>query len=89
VSTLKKSAATSVSACAPATQAGPAGLTAREMEMLGLIAQGFRNSQIAARLVISERTVANHVAAILGKLAVDSRGAAVAEAARLGLTPPN
>jgi DNA-binding CsgD family transcriptional regulator/tetratricopeptide (TPR) repeat protein len=72
-----------------ATQAGPAGLTAREQEVLGLLAAGLRNSEIAAKLVISERTVANHVAAILGKLAVDSRGAAVAAAARLGLTPPN
>lgn len=73
----------------PATQAGPAGLTGREVEVLGLLAQGLRNSQIAAQLVISQRTVANHVAAILGKLGVDSRGAAVAAAARLGLTPPN
>ena len=73
----------------PATQAGPAGLTAREVQVLGLLAQGLRNSEIAARLVISERTVANHVATILGKLAVDSRGAAVAAAARLGLSPPN
>jgi DNA-binding CsgD family transcriptional regulator/tetratricopeptide (TPR) repeat protein len=73
----------------PATQAGAAGLTARELEVLAFLAQGLRNTEIAARLVISERTVANHVAAVLGKLAVDSRGAAVAAAARLGLTPPN
>ncbi len=73
----------------PATQAGPAGLTARELEVVGLLAQGLRNSEIAVRLVISERTVANHVATILGKLAVDSRGAAVAAAARLGVTGPN
>jgi DNA-binding CsgD family transcriptional regulator/tetratricopeptide (TPR) repeat protein len=73
----------------PATLAGPAGLTARELEVLGLLTQGLHNSEIAARLVISERTVANHVAAILGKLAVDSRGAAVAAATHLGLTKPN
>jgi len=71
----------------PATRAAPAGLTTREVEVLGLLGEGLRNSEIAARLVISQRTVAKHVAAILAKLEVGSRGAAVAAAAHRGAAP--
>lgn len=72
----------------PNTRANPAGLTARELEVLGLLAEGLRNAEIAERLVLSGKTVDHHVSAILGKLSVRSRGAATAEAARLGLFGP-
>jgi DNA-binding CsgD family transcriptional regulator/tetratricopeptide (TPR) repeat protein len=70
------------------TQQNPAGLTARELEVLPLIAEGLRNSQIAKRLVVSEKTVDHHVSTILRKLDVQTRGQAAAEAARLGLVRP-
>jgi DNA-binding CsgD family transcriptional regulator/tetratricopeptide (TPR) repeat protein len=68
-----------------ATRENPAGLTPRELEVLALVAEGLRDSEIAARLVLSERTVGHHVSAILRKLAVRNRGQATAEAIRLGL----
>jgi predicted ATPase/DNA-binding CsgD family transcriptional regulator len=69
----------------PSTRANPAGLTARELEVLALLAEGLRNAQIAERLVVSDKTVDHHVSAILRKLDVRTRGEASAEAARLGL----
>jgi DNA-binding CsgD family transcriptional regulator len=69
------------------TSRNPAQLTAREIEVLGLLAGGLRNAEIADRLFISARTVDHHVSAILRKLEVGSRGEAVAAAARLGVTP--
>jgi DNA-binding CsgD family transcriptional regulator len=72
----------------PATRENPAGLTARELEVLALLVEGLRNAQIAARLIVSERTVHHHVSAILQKLDVRTRGEAAAEATRLGLTRP-
>jgi DNA-binding CsgD family transcriptional regulator len=68
-----------------ATRENPAGLTARELEVLALVAAGLRNAEIAARLFLSERTVAHHVSAILRKLCVRTRSQAGAEAARLGI----
>jgi DNA-binding CsgD family transcriptional regulator len=67
------------------TQANPAGLTARELEVLALVAEGLGNAEIAERLVLSQKTVDHHVSAILRKLDVRSRGQAAAEASRLGL----
>jgi ATP/maltotriose-dependent transcriptional regulator MalT len=67
------------------TRENPAGLTARELEVLGLLAQGSRNADIAQELVVSEKTVEHHVSAILRKLDVRTRGAAAVEAVRLGL----
>ncbi len=66
------------------TQANPAHMTARELEVLALVAEGLRNAEIAERLVVSCRTVDHHVSAILRKLDVRSRGEAVAVAARRG-----
>jgi DNA-binding NarL/FixJ family response regulator len=60
-------------------------LTARELEVLRLIAQGQQNKEIAAALVISERTVKFHVSSILGKLGAGNRTEAVRIAAQQGL----
>jgi DNA-binding NarL/FixJ family response regulator len=60
-------------------------LTARELEVLQLLAEGRTNKEIAARLVISERTVKFHVSAILGKLGADNRTDAVRVAVQRGL----
>jgi len=68
------------------TSDNPAQLTARELEVLGLLAEGLRNAEIAERLVVSVRTVDHHVSAILRKLDVGSRAQAAAAAADLGLT---
>jgi DNA-binding CsgD family transcriptional regulator len=69
----------------PATRRNPAGLTARELEVLALVVGGLRYADIAAQLVLSERTVDHHVGAILRKLGVRTRAQASAEAVRLGL----
>ena len=53
--------------------------------MLNLVAGGLRNSEIADRLFVSQRTVDHHVSAILRKLGARSRAEASAEAVRLGL----
>jgi DNA-binding CsgD family transcriptional regulator/tetratricopeptide (TPR) repeat protein len=67
------------------TRAHPAGLTAREQEVLDLIRTGATNEEIADSLVISVRTAAHHVSAVLGKLGVASRREAAVEAQRRGL----
>lgn len=59
-------------------------LTSREMDVLNLLFSGLSDREIAARLFITRRTASKHVEAILAKLGVHSRGAAVAEARRLG-----
>jgi DNA-binding CsgD family transcriptional regulator len=69
----------------PSTRKNPANLTARELEVLTLVAQGLRNAEIAERLFLSQKTVGHHVSAILRKLGVPTRGHASAEAVRLGL----
>src|SRR5262249_58606029 len=60
-------------------------LTARELDVLRLLALGLANKQIAVRLKISDHTVKFHVAAILGKLGAASRTEAVAIGIRTGL----
>jgi len=74
-------------ATALATPPTPArtGLTAREREVLRLVATGRTNREIAAELVISEHTVARHVQNMFAKLDLPSRAAATAYAYRHGL----
>jgi DNA-binding CsgD family transcriptional regulator len=62
----------------PATRADPNGLTGREVEIAGMLAEGLTNAEIADRLVISRKTVGHHVSAVLGKLNVPRRGAVAA-----------
>lgn len=65
--------------------AAPGGLTAREREVLQLIAEGLTNPQIAQRLIVSQPTVSTHVASIYSKLGVRSRSAATRLALEQGL----
>jgi DNA-binding CsgD family transcriptional regulator/tetratricopeptide (TPR) repeat protein len=69
----------------PATRGAPAGPTAREQEVLALLADGLPDREISRRLFISERTVHHHVSAVLAKIGVGSRTAAAREAARMGI----
>ena len=62
-------------------------LTERELDVLGLIARGFSNHQIAEELTISEKTVKTHVSNILSKLHVDDRTQAAIYALKKGLGP--
>jgi len=67
------------------TRANPAGLTERQTDVVRLLAEGLTNAEIAARLVLSVRTVDTHVAAILDKLDAKTRRDAAARAKALGL----
>jgi DNA-binding CsgD family transcriptional regulator/tetratricopeptide (TPR) repeat protein len=69
----------------PSTRSNPAGLTAREIDVMTLVAAGRSNQEIAARLFLSPRTVENHVAAILAKLRVTARADVGKAAQRLGI----
>jgi DNA-binding CsgD family transcriptional regulator/tetratricopeptide (TPR) repeat protein len=79
---LQKPATEGPSVPAPADSLG---LTAREREVLGLVAAGLSNRQIGAKLFITESTAGVHVSHILAKLDVQSRTEAAAVARRLGL----
>jgi DNA-binding NarL/FixJ family response regulator len=63
----------------------PAGLTAREVEVLCLVAQGLTNSQIAQELNLSEKTVNTHLTHIFNKTSSENRAAATAFAIRHSL----
>jgi DNA-binding CsgD family transcriptional regulator len=63
-------------------------LTARQAEVLELLAEGHSNSEIADQLFLSPRTVEHHVAAIMSKLDASSRGEAVYKAGEAGLLTP-
>jgi DNA-binding CsgD family transcriptional regulator len=67
--------------------AGPAALTAREVEVLVLLARGLSNKQIAERLVITPKTAGNHVEHIYAKIDASSRAAAAMFAVQHGLLP--
>jgi len=64
----------------PTTRGNPFGLTARQLDILGLLAEDLTNAQIATRLYLSSKTVDHHVSAVLTKLGVHSREAAAAVA---------
>jgi ATP/maltotriose-dependent transcriptional regulator MalT len=78
-------AAAGMAAPAPVPGEPPLGLTAREYEVLRLVAAGHSNREIASELFISAKTASVHVSNILGKLGVTSRGEAAATAHRLRL----
>jgi DNA-binding NarL/FixJ family response regulator len=63
----------------------PDGITAREAEVLGLIAAGFTNREIAVRLVVSEATVKTHINHLFAKIGARDRAAAINYAARHGI----
>jgi len=69
----------------PSTRDNPAGLTERQTEVVRLLADGLSNAEIAARLVLSVRTVDSHVAAVLDKLNARTRREAADRAVALGL----
>ncbi len=68
---------------------GPAGLTAREAQVLGLLAQGLPNKGVARKLSISPKTVSNHIEHLYSKLGVSTRAAATLYAMRHGLVDAN
>lgn len=70
------------------TLANPAGLTARQTEVLRLLADGLTNAELAQRLFLSAKTVDHHVSAILNKLDVTKRRDAVRKARELGILEP-
>ena len=70
---------------APSPAAYPAGLSAREVEVLRLVAAGLTNAQVAERLFLSPRTINAHLTTIYGKLDVPSRAAAIRFALDHGL----
>jgi HD-GYP domain-containing protein (c-di-GMP phosphodiesterase class II) len=71
----------------PRRRGGPAGLTAREVDVLRLLAYGYSNKEIALRLVISPKTVGNHVEHIYAKIDASTRAGASLFAIQHGLLP--
>ncbi len=69
----------------PGRRAWPDELTAREVEVLGLLARGQSNRQVATRLTVTPKTVANHVEHLYTKIGVSSRAAATLYAMQHGL----
>jgi ATP/maltotriose-dependent transcriptional regulator MalT len=71
----------------PSTRANVGGLTAREVDVLALVARGYSNQKIAECLFLSSRTIENHIAAILSKLGAATRAEAAARAEQLEIIP--
>jgi HD-GYP domain-containing protein (c-di-GMP phosphodiesterase class II) len=69
----------------PARRSWPGGLTTREVEVLGLLARGQSNREIARALVVTPKTAANHIEHIYAKIGVSSRAAATLYATQHGL----
>jgi DNA-binding CsgD family transcriptional regulator len=67
------------------TQANPAHLTEREIDIIHLLKEGLQNKEIAGKLYISPKTVDHHISSLLFKLNVNSRAKAVQAAAKLGI----
>jgi DNA-binding NarL/FixJ family response regulator len=67
------------------TQANPAGLTNRQLDVAKLVARGLTNAEIADRLFISPKTADHHVSAVLAKLGMPTRRTVIAQAGDLGL----
>ena len=72
----------------PTTRDNPFGLTARQMDILALLAEDLTNAKIAARLYLSPKTVDHRISAVLAKLDVHSREAAAAWARQYLLNNP-
>jgi DNA-binding CsgD family transcriptional regulator len=88
IATLREAARLSTEQAATSVQPAPdypGGLTAREVEVLRLVAQSLTDGQVAERLVLSRRTVQSHLASIYSKLAINSRSAATRFAVENGL----
>jgi DNA-binding NarL/FixJ family response regulator len=73
---------------APVPRTNPDGLTAREIEVLALMAEGLSNPEIAARLYIGQTTVKTHINNAFAKIGVRNRAEAVRYAYQHGLTQP-
>ena len=71
----------------PRRREGPAGLTAREIDVLRLVSRGLPTKEIAARLVISTKTARNHIEHIYSKIGVSNRAGASLFAVQHGLLP--
>ncbi|HEU5423993.1 MAG TPA: response regulator transcription factor, partial [Nitrolancea sp.] len=83
--TLERVAALEARLATAPKPAYPAGLTAREIEVLGLVAQGLTDAEVAERLFLSPRTVSQHLRSVYNKLGVSSRAAATRFAVMHGL----